>query len=161
MTEEMNREKLLKLVHDTWQEWQDVLCSVEPHYLTAPGVTGDWSAKDIVAHITWSENEMVGLLRERSLKVASPHWGLPWDERNRIVYEENRARPLDEVMEEANRVHAGLLPLLEGLAEEDLHDPARLGMPPEWVPWEILRGSTYQHYQEHTRDLRGWLDRAA
>lgn len=161
MSEEMTREKLIKLVRDCWRDWQDVLNSVEPGYLATPGVSGRWSVKDVVAHVTWYEREMVGLLRGRSLDSASPLWMLGNDERNQKVYEENRGRALDEVMEEAARIHAELMPLIEALAEEDLHEPSRLSMPPDWVPWQILRGSTYKHYEEHAQDLREWLERAA
>ena len=60
-------------------------------------MVGKWSVKDLVAHITWSESEMVGVLAGRAL-VGSDLWSLTNDERNEIVYQQNRDRPLDEVL---------------------------------------------------------------
>ena len=60
--------------------------------MTTPGVVGKWSVKDLVAHITWSEREMVGVLAARAL-AGSDLWSLTNDERNEIVYQQNRDRP--------------------------------------------------------------------
>ena len=55
--------------------------------------------KDILSHITWFEREMVDMLQTRTLK-GSKLWELPQDERNRIIYEQNRATPLVVVRSE-------------------------------------------------------------
>jgi len=43
-------------------EWDRVLSQIDEARMTAPGVAGEWSAKDVVAHVTWFEREMVGVL---------------------------------------------------------------------------------------------------
>ncbi|MFH1501630.1 MAG: DinB family protein [Candidatus Eisenbacteria bacterium] len=107
------------------------------------------TGKDILAHLTWYEREMVGVLRERAL-VGSDLWGVPQPERNAVIHSENRDRPLDEVLLDYARVHEELEGLLEGLEEPELHDAARFReMPPEWPPWEVFADNTYEHYAGH------------
>ena len=46
--------------------WDAQLARLRPDQTSIPGVVGNWSVKDLVAHITWSEREMVGVLRSRA-----------------------------------------------------------------------------------------------
>jgi uncharacterized damage-inducible protein DinB len=115
---------------------------------------GGWSVKDIVAHVVWSEQEMIGMLRERSLESGSELWELAQDERNRQVYERNKERALDEVLSEGRQAYADLLAMIDDLSDEELNTPEAFeGMPPDWLPWRVLAGSTYKHYLEHADDL--------
>ncbi len=126
--------------------------------MTQPGVIGEWSIKDIIAHITWYEREMVGLLRMHAL-AGSPLWQLPHGQRNTALFEELRGKPLADVLADARQAFAELLALVEGLAEDDLHDAARYhDMPPDWIPWEVLAGNSYTHYPQHAPLIRAWLD---
>ena len=159
MAENMDKGKLLELIRKERARWEAVLEEVGNERMTESGVVGFWSVKDLIAHVTWSENEMLKLLRERSLENASKLWDLPLDERNRIIYEENRGRSLADIMQEADQVYEGVLDEIGILAEEDLHHPRNYeGMPSEWVPWQIIMGNTYKHYAEHTEDVANWLE---
>lgn len=126
--------------------------------MSIPGVVGNWSVKDLVAHITWSEREMLGVLKTRIL-AGSDLWSLTNDERNEIVYLQNRVRALEEVLAEAKAVYAQLLELVSAISEADLNDLQYIAeMPPDLPPWRLLAGNTYIHYQEHAQNLRDWLD---
>ena len=111
----MELAEFLDHLQDSRAFWEDQLARVTPHQMTTPGVVGEWSVKDLVAHITWSEREMVGVLAARAL-VGSELWSLTNDERNEIVYQQNRDRPLDEVLAEAKAVYARLLALVSGMS---------------------------------------------
>jgi uncharacterized protein (TIGR03083 family) len=159
----MNRSLFFDKLHAARREWDAVLTRIPEDRMTEPGLAGGWSVKDTIAHVTWSEREMVGVIRERAL-VGSPYWRLGQDERNAAVYEENLDRPLADVLAEARSVWAELLPGLESLTDDDLNAPsyfqglseAAPGVP----PWQIFAGSTFKHYEEHAADLRAWLDRS-
>ncbi|MFW9817861.1 MAG: ClbS/DfsB family four-helix bundle protein [Candidatus Thorarchaeota archaeon] len=151
------KNELVELIKTARDRWKTQLERVDRGKMELAGVTGDWSVKDLVAHITWSENEMVGLLGKRVL-VGSELWSLSTDERNHAVYLQNKDRPLDEVLNEAEALYTQLLKLVEGLDDEELHDPSRFeNMPSDWTPWRIIAGNTYIHYDEHAQDLKAWL----
>ena len=148
---------LATLRHDHTQ-WDALLAQIASERMDQPGVAGDWSIKDIVAHVTWFEREMVGMMETHAL-VGSDLWNLPSDERNAAIYEQNRARDLDDVLAEAQQVFRQLVAALEQLSNVDFNDPARFpGMPPDWTPWEVIAGNSYEHYGHHIPSIRAWLD---
>jgi uncharacterized damage-inducible protein DinB len=125
--------------------------------LSAPGATGTWSVKDVIAHITWFEREMVGVIQARAL-VGSELWNLPPDARNAAIFVQNRDRSLADVLAEAERVYAELLAAIETLTDEELADPARFaGMPTDWQPWRVIAGNSFEHYRDHALALQAWL----
>ena len=126
--------------------------------MTVPGAQGDWTIKDIMAHILWYEREMAHLLQTRAL-AGSDLWNLPLDERNALIFTQNHARPLQEVMAEARQVYAQLLEQAQTLSDDELNDPRRFqAMPDDWVPWQILADNTWAHEREHAASIRAWLE---
>jgi uncharacterized protein (TIGR03083 family) len=154
----MNKAELLADIRAEWARWEALLGEVDEGQMTQPGAAGEWSVKDILAHVAWFEREMVGMLQARAL-VGSDLWQLPADQRNARIFEENRDRPLQDVLAEAQQVHQKLLEGLEALAEDDLVDPRRFpGMPEDWQPWKVIAGNSNEHYRDHSRDVRTWLE---
>jgi uncharacterized damage-inducible protein DinB len=156
---EMNvKAEYLEQVESAWNELIDVLTQCEDSYMNMPGAAGYWSPKDVMAHITWFEREMIGVLEKRAL-TGSDWWNYPTDDRNLRIYEANKDRPLDEIRSEFFRVHADLWALLQKITAEDLTNPTNFkDMPPNWVPIEVIAGNTSSHYREHARWMLEWLD---
>ena len=155
----MDKAEFLENLQNERLAWETQLSRAGREQMVQPGVVGDWAVKDLVAHVAWSEREMVGVLEAMTL-VGSELWSLSNDERNAIVYEQNRARALEEVLTEERELYRRLLELLQDLSEQALNDPGYFkDMPEDWIPWMVLRGNTYKHYHEHSQDLRTWLDK--
>lgn len=113
------------------------------------GSLGGWILKDLLAHITWYEREMVEMLRRRNFNGSSL-WELQLDERNARITSESQSLNLDQALAELNQVHKELLRQLELLDEEDLSNPASFpGMPIDWQPWQVIASNTYEHYLDH------------
>ena len=156
----MKKALFLETLRTKRAEWETLLAEVDEARMTQPGPAGEWSLKDIIAHVTWGEREMVGVLQARAL-VGSDLWGASQFERNAAVYAQNRDCPLPEVLAEAQEVHARLVDELEKLSDEDLNDARRFQqMPAEWIPWQLIAGNSYGHYDEHSPWIRAWLDQA-
>jgi hypothetical protein len=65
------------------------------------------------------------------------------------------------VLTEAQEVHTQLVEELEKLSDEDLNDTRRFQqMPTSWIPWQVLAGNSYRHYDEQSPSIRAWLDQA-
>ena len=156
MVPEVGRSELLAMVRSAHADWEALLREIPPAWLTEPGLPGGWSVKDVIAHITWGEREALGLMAARAL-VGSDLWRLTDDERNAIVFQQNRHRDLDDVLAESREIFTRYLEALEALSEEDLNDPRRFaGMPLDWRPWRVLYDP--HHYQHHAADIRAWLE---
>lgn len=160
-TTHMDKATFLATLRRERAAWDALLAEVSAlgeARMTEPGVNGEWSVKDIIAHVTWYEREMVGLLRTHALDGSSL-WELAHDQRNTALFEQLRDQPLTNVQSDARQTFADLVALAEGLADADLHDASRYrNMPPDWIPWEVLAGNSYAHYPDHTPTIRAWLD---
>ena len=153
----MNKEEVISRVRTERSRWNDIMAQIDDDLMLKPGVEGDWSAKDILAHVMWYEREMVGMLKSRAL-VGSDLWALPLDERNAGVHEETKNMTLDEVRAESARVFPELLEQLEALPQVAYGDASCFpGMPAEWEPWFVIADNTFRHYPDHTESIRQLL----
>ena len=156
----METAQVLKLIDEQRARFDAALERISHERLTAPGAEGAWSAKDILAHITWSEREMVGVLRQRAM-IGSELWRLSQDERNATVYAENRERPLGDVLEDARRIFAEMRAEIARLSDAEMNDPELIAdIPGGLTPWQLLAGGTWRHYEEHLPMLQAIADAA-
>jgi uncharacterized damage-inducible protein DinB len=141
--------------------WVALLDEIPTARWTDPGASGDWTVKDVVAHVVWHEREILGVLRARAV-VGSELWALDTQPRNEAIYAESRDRPLAEVQADASQTGAELAAEVERLTEEDLNEPDRIrDMIPGYRPWQLLADNTYDHYRDHRSALRAWLEELA
>jgi hypothetical protein len=155
MERTVTKSSLLAEIRAARADWDGLVASIPRGRLTQPGLPGGWSVKDVLAHISWGKREGVGLIRARAL-VGSDLWRLNDDERNAVVYQENKDRPLDEVLAESKQVQDDFIAALASLTDEELNDPAHFkGMPPTWRPWRTVYDP--HHYAHHAADVRAWL----
>jgi hypothetical protein len=150
----MRKKEFIEKIREAHREWEAVLAGLDEAQMLQPHTCGEWSVKDVVAHITWHEKEMASVLKERALK-GSDLWNLTIDERNATICAENKDRPLGDVLAESGRVFQSLMEYLLPLTDEDLTDPGRFNeMPPDWNPWEVIASNTFEHYPDHIVDIR-------
>ncbi|HET7093622.1 MAG TPA: maleylpyruvate isomerase N-terminal domain-containing protein, partial [Thermomicrobiales bacterium] len=58
----MTRTQLLKRLDAAWQAFLTSYAGLPVARLTEPGVVGDWSVKDVIAHVTtWEEEALTHL----------------------------------------------------------------------------------------------------
>lgn len=149
MVERMEKQRFLDLITQAHQRWLSEIERIPRTELTRAGYCGIWSVKDVVAHIGWHEQEMTDMVKTMSLE-GSPLWLKPLDERNQTIYREFKDTTLAVVLAIEEMAYAEMLQQLEGLSEDALNDPAAFpGMPPEWMPWQVIAGNTYEHYTDH------------
>jgi len=150
----MNHAEFLARIAAARHELDQLVGQLSPEQVVIPGVEGKWSVKDILAHITWFDREMIGMLLARAL-VGSPWWNLPQEERNQRIYELALQRPASQVLVESRNAFAELIELLQELTDADLNETGRFrDMPPDWRLIDVLSGNTFEHYEDHARSIR-------
>jgi len=160
MTERMTKAVFMDLLRQGRAAWDALIAQVDEARMTEPGVEGEWSVKDILAHVTWYEREMVGVLQARAL-VGSDLWNLPLEARNAGVFEQIRRRPLADVLAESQPVFEQLMAGLQTMTDDDLNEAGRFAeMPPDWLPWQVIASNTYEHYPDHIQPVRAWLEKS-
>ena len=154
----MEKSDLIRRVKSARSRWDDLLAQVDDGLALRPGAEGELSAKDLVAHVTWYEREVVGMLRSRTLD-GSGLWALGPDERNAAIHEQARGMSLEDVRAESTSVFAALIEQLELLPTDAYHDASRFSnMPSDWVPWKLIAGNTIWHYPDHTGAISRLLE---
>lgn len=154
----MTKTEFLQRQRDAHTDWERLLATI-PTSRMLDVVAGGWTVKDIIAHVTWGEREMVGVLKQRAL-IGSDLWSVSQQERNDAVWEQNRARPLLDVLREAGQVYAELVEELEKIEDEELNEARYFReMPADWKPWQVIAGNTFEHYPEHVAMIREWLEK--
>ncbi|GAB4208080.1 MAG: hypothetical protein OHK0022_37170 [Roseiflexaceae bacterium] len=154
----MNHATLLAKLRAERATFDGLLDQIDPAYMLTPGAEGTWSVKDIVVHISWYDQQVAKVVSQRTLD-ASPMWNLSVDERNAVMIDASRNHTLEEVLAGARATFLLMLEEVSKLSEEDLQDPQRLGMPPEWIPGQAIAFNTYRHYRQHIVALREWAER--
>lgn len=145
----MDKVTFISTLQQARAQWEAELAQMDEQRLLQPGIVGTWSVKDLIAHVSWYEREMVPVIRLRVFS-GSEWWALPTDERNALIYQQNNQRPLQEIVQEGQRSYAELVEALQSLSDDDLNDPHHFReMPEDWVPWQIFAGNSSEHYQDH------------
>ena len=55
----MDRQQLLKQLDKRWTAFKESYAGLSDSQMTLSGISGNWSVKDIIAHVTWWEEEVL------------------------------------------------------------------------------------------------------
>src|SRR2546430_1161158 len=159
--EPMTSARLLSIMRTERAEWEALLAQVGEARMTEPGVEGQWSVKDIVAHLTWYDRTFVEgaqtVMRGEPL-VRTGLRALEMDERNERIAAESRNRPVHDVLADSRQVFDQVLAVVRTCPDDVLNDGRRFGPPDDVPPWVLVANNTYEHYREHDRAIRAWVD---
>ena len=147
----MNREQLLKRLEKAWCDFHDSYAGLTAEQLLMPGVTGKWSVRDIIAHVTtWEEEALkhlpLVLKGERPPRYSVKYGGI--DAFNALMTEHKKHLSLPEVLQEMCDVHRRLIAYLDDVPEIQFRGETRFR--------HRLRLDTYSHYPIHARGIRKW-----
>lgn len=150
----MDRAQLLKRVETAWSAFKDSFADLPDARLTEPGVTGDWSVKDILAHISIWEEEAVKHLPHIIAGGTPPRYSVTYggiDAFNAKMVAQRGSLPLAEVLRQLDDTHQRLLDVVQQLPEEQITRETRAR--------RRLRIDTYSHYPIHTKAILEWRER--
>ncbi len=153
--ERRRAERVQRTLDGAWTALQESYAGLPDAALLEPGVVGDWSVKDILAHVnTWQEEAL------RHLPViaaggmppsyASTYGGI--DAFNARMAERKRGLSLSEVRWRLQETQRRLAELIWSVPEDQLTGETRFR--------RRLRLDTYGHYRLHARGVREWRDGA-
>ena len=162
----MDKQTFLETLESERAQWEALVAQVDEGRMAQPGFAGEWSLKDVIAHLAmyeeWTINEI-----QRALRGEQPEWDpeltrLSDDERNAILYEQQRGRTLVDTLAFSRQTHQHLLETIQALADDEFNSSDGLGgrLHPFWAGrplWEGLLGNTSEHYRQHLPDLKRWV----
>jgi len=165
----MNKSELLQWLQEEYRGWEGLLGQIRPEWMEQPGVNGDWTMKDMIAHLTGYQPRVNANL-QAALR-GEPEPPPPWpahlqtdDEINAWIYETNRRRSLDQVLDESRRIVQQFLDLVKEFPEDVQIEQVHQGTRVYHLVW--LNGQRYQpgelfdhFHDDHEPDIRAWLAR--
>jgi uncharacterized protein (TIGR03083 family) len=161
MSDQMTKAGLLDELRAARSEWDALMAVVGEERMTEPGAAGEWTVKDVVAHLTSFDQWFV--------KASEAHFrgdppppdgteGMSFEERNQFHYQQAWQRPLAEVLAESRATFQRLLEVMDQHTEEFLIQPQHFeGLPEPILVWKLLEGDVYAHYRDHAQSIRAWL----
>lgn len=148
----MERQQLLKRLETAWTELKESYVGLTDSQLTEPGVMGDWSVKDILAHVTTWEEEALKYLPLITKGEKPPRYiqygGI--DAFNAHMTEQKKGLALSNVLSQLDETHHQLIDYLQSVPAEYFTRETRFR--------HRLRLDTYSHYPLHARAIREWRE---
>ena len=151
----MDRRQLLKRLEEAWEALKESYAGLSDAELLEPGVAGVWSVRDVIAHVTWWEEEALTHLPLILAGGRPPRYSVTYggiDAFNARMTAQKKDLSLAEVMGQRDAVHRRLIALIESAPGNQVSGETRFR--------RRLRLDTYGHYAKHARAIRNWREQS-
>jgi hypothetical protein len=162
----LDKPLMLERMQSVYDFTQRTLALVPPEHMTTPRTQGDWSVKDLIAHLAaWNRRALRWIDEARRGEGVAgkhpiePEPGLGWDSFdaiNALTFERDLLLPLEVVQADFAESFALLLREAESFSEDELFGKAGLSLFFRDPLFNYIGGNTYHHYVEHMAALREW-----
>ncbi len=149
----MNKQQVIDKLEKSWADFHQSYAGLTAEELVRPGVMGEWSVKDLLAHVSWWEEEILKHLPEVLQGIRPQRYSVLYggiDAFNALMTEKWQALSLAETLKRVNATHAALIAYLQTVSEELFTSNSRFR--------RRLRLDTYGHYPIHAQAIRTWRE---
>jgi len=145
--------RLLNTIERRFNEFCASYRGLTPEQLLLPGVTGEWSVRDLIAHVTWWEEEALKhvptvLAGGRPERYSTAYGGI--DAFNALMTRQRAHLPLEHVLAQQTTVHRKLIGIVADIPLAELGGNSRIR--------RRIRLDTYGHYPLHTKQIIAWRE---
>jgi hypothetical protein len=146
--------QLLERIGSAWTAFKASYAGLSDAELLEPGVTGAWSVRDILAHVTtWEEEALTHLPSilegRRPPRYSTTYGGI--DAFNARMTKEKASLSLADVLRQLDETHQRIIEVVQRAGETPVtrETPFR----------RRLRLDTYSHYPKHAAAIQRWRER--
>ncbi|HEX5501807.1 MAG TPA: DinB family protein [Thermomicrobiales bacterium] len=145
-------ERLLRRLDAAWAAFEASYAGLSGAQLVEPGVEGDWSVRDLLAHVTIWEEEALEHLPTIIAGGRPPRYATQGgiDAFNARMVERRRGLSLAEVGRRQAETHARLVAFIRSAPADQFARDTRAR--------RRLRLDTYGHYPLHAAAIRAWRE---
>ena len=165
MTEEWvpgSKAELMSEIRREWKKLMDVVDKLDEQKMTAPD-EGGWSPKDNLAHLSEWMNSLMGYHIDKrpaeEVMRLTQEQTEGWDMEiiNPVLYERNKDRSTEDVLNELKQVYEKLMAKLDAMSFEDLMKPRHVEDPERRPLLLWVLGDTTEHFAEHREVIERML----
>src|SRR4051794_36557116 len=119
----MTKSDLVTWLREEHRRWETLLDRVGAARMEEVGATGSWSMKDLVAHLTVWQRNLIGrmLAAQRGEPAPAPAWPAQLeaeDDVNAWIHQANRERSVGEVLGDSAQMFGELFAAVDGLPDD-------------------------------------------
>lgn len=155
------KKDLLNASQQSFEQLLDLVTSLPEGEQISPGVNGEWSVKDVLAHLcawhgmmeTWYKEGMAGN------KPDMPAPGFTWKttpQLNEKIFQEHKNEPLDLVLNSLKSSHAKIQDIIESHSDEELFTKKQFRWTGSTSMGSYFISSTSSHYQWAIDLIKKW-----
>lgn len=154
----MNKQELTDKILSGRKQLESTLAYVDNERMPLIILHGEWSVKDLLAHLGFWEERVVALFQVlRAGKTPEPAPEL--DALNARALTASRKLSVEEIRRQEIKAYQKVLTLVREASQAELFDAAHF-------PWtegrpfcDLIADNTYGHYDEHLPEVLAWLKR--
>jgi hypothetical protein len=164
VSDDTRRDVLIEEVRAVRERWRRLVADVGPDRLEEAGAMGNWTFKDVAAHLTVRRRRTVARLEAaaRGEREPAPPWpaeiGDNDDDNEAInawIHDRTKDRPAAELLRDADAIYDDFIAAIRALPIDAVTDP-------NWFSWlagnALADGGFGSHLDEHEPDVRRWLE---
>jgi len=150
----VKKQAVIDQIEKGFQAFEDSAAGLSNEEMLKPGVSGNWSVRDILAHVNWWEEEALKYLPvilrgEQPPRYSKLYGGI--DAFNAQMSELRKGLSLAEVRERLEKTHRQLIDYISEVPEEQFKTETRFRRRLKW--------DTFAHYPKHEQAIREWRAR--
>jgi hypothetical protein len=154
-----SKTQLLEQTRDEYDKLQNELAKLTAEEMVASGIVGEWSVKDVLAHLMHWQQMVLGWYRagKAGQTPVTPHEDYTWREipaLNEHIYQTYRERPLAEMQAGLAASHAETLAAIEEMDNEELFTPKVYAWTKSTTLGSYLTSATSSHYAWARKEIR-------
>jgi len=160
----LKKSELLNWFQEEHQQWELLLAAIGQKRMDQPGIGGEWSMRDIIAHLTVWQKKLVDQFK--AALDGQPEPPPPWprelrteDDINAWIYETNRGKNVPQVLEDAHQVFEQMRALVQDLPDNARIETIESKFHVVYVnDQRFAVGEFFYHfYDDHQADVYAWL----
>ena len=154
---------LLVKIHERRDALMQLVNSVDRARMTEPGVAGEWSVKDIVAHLTiWHQDHVLCLdAAVKEIPAPDPPWPLEiteTDDINDWIFAQSRERMLGDVLKENKQVFEALMGIVKAFPADIQIERIEEYRVVQFGGQQFSVGYFFDHlHEDHEAEIQEWL----
>jgi hypothetical protein len=162
MSRPTSKSQLLEQARMTYNALQGELAKLSATQMVEGGIIGEWSVKDVLAHLLAWQQMCLAWYREgkagRTPVVPSEKYN--WRQipaLNQAIYETHRDRPLETIRREFEASHQEVLDEIEQMTNEELFTPGVYAWTKSTILGSYFTSVTCSHYEWARTGIRRGL----
>ncbi len=154
MESTLTKSQLLERLQAEHAQLEGTLAALDPKQMVEPNVVGEWSVKDVLAHLVLHEQlalqELIHAQRGEELYLEPNSE----DRANALAVSASRDIPVEQVMASWEQSYQEVLHALQKLPEADYAPTSPLAHQLGDTVGGTFANNTYEHYAEHGEMIR-------